>query len=156
MTTINTSTLYPLPKRLEPKLAELDAYWDGLKRGYGIMPYWDDVDMTKLAGLRRHLVLFDVMDSPPRFRFSLVGASISGAYGRELEDRFIDEVSLTAPLEDMPGQCRATVSESAPTYFRGEPTVAEGEPYARLLLPLWGNGRIEMLIGAIEGIGRAD
>jgi len=148
MTTIKSSAQYPLPERLAAKLAELHAYWSGIRRGYGLMPYWDDVDMTKLRSLRSSLLLFDVMDTPPRFRFSLVGKGISDAYGAKLEGRFIDEMPLTAPLEEILKQCRATVAESAPTYLRMEP--ADGGAYARLLLPLWGNGRVDMLIGAIE------
>lgn len=153
MTTIKTSAQYPLPQRLEPRLAELDAYWDGLKRGYGIMPYWDDVDMTKLGALRQHVVLLDVMETPPRFRFSLVGDGIVSAYGKSLEGRFVDEVPATGPLEEMQQQCRAAVKESAPTYFRHQPSGADGLSYARLLLPLWGNGQVDMLIGAIESNG---
>ena len=151
MTNVKFSTLYPLPERLQPRLAELEGYWDSIKRGFGIMPYWDDLDMTKLAALRNQVMLFDVMEGQPRFRFNLVGASIAEAYGESLDGRFADEVPPTSPFHELSEQCRATVTESAPTYFRFAP--AEGEPYARLLLPLWGNGYIQMLIGAIESGG---
>jgi len=50
------------------------------------------------------------------------------------------------PIDELTNQCRATVERRAPTYFRHAP--AGGTGYSRLILPLWGNGRIEMLIGA--------
>ena len=151
MTKIGNSNEFALPDRLEPELAELKAYWDGIKRGYGIMPYWDDVNMAKLSGLRDRLVLFDVRDRPPRFRFSIVGARVDAACEGELSDRFVDEVAAKGPLEQLSEQCRATVAESAPTYFRHHPVRGSGKPYARLLLPLWGAGQIQMVIGAIAG-----
>jgi hypothetical protein len=50
-------------------------------------------------------------------------------------------------------QCKATVEGCAPTYFC-QTAARKGDAehpgdYARLLLPLWGSGRIEMLLGAV-------
>ena len=148
MTTLKTSQRYPLPDPLEAGLAELKAYWDGIQRGFRIMPYWDDVDMTRLGALRRQVVLLDAPQAPDRFRFNLVGEAVAEAYGQELEDRFVDEIAPAAPLHELTEQCQATAAESAPTYFRHREA-----GYARLLLPLWGNGRVEMLIGCISETG---
>jgi hypothetical protein len=149
MSTLKTSARYPLPAHLEAALAELLAYWQGIQRGYRIMPYWDDVDLVKLQDERRDLMLFDVRDDPARFRFSVVGDHVTGAYGKPLEGLFLDEIPPLAPLRDCLEQCAATVSESAPTYVRRLGDAPDQAPYARLLLPLWGNGRIEMLLGAV-------
>lgn len=147
MIEIGTSNEFALPDRLEPELAELLAYWDGIKRGFRIMPYWDDVAMDRLSGLRDRLAMWDVLDDPPRFRFSIVGARLDAACADELAGRFTDELSAAGPLAHLTEQCRAAVAEAAPTYFRQ----ADDPAFARLILPLWGEGRIRMLIGAIAG-----
>lgn len=149
MTTLCTSARYPLPERLQARLDEVMSYWRSIQRGYHVMPYWDDVDMVKLGRLEDDLLLLDVLDSPARFRFNLVGRNVTGAYGKELEGLFADEVALHAPLQELPEQCRASVDESAPTCFRHRPDSPGDAAYDRLLLPLWGNGRIEMLLGGI-------
>jgi len=98
-------------------------------------------------------MLIDVFESPIRFRFDLVGADLADWYGEATGNRFLDEVELRAPFDELALQCRATVEGLAPTYYHQ--AAAEKEDgkrlggYARLLLPLWGNGRIEMLLGAV-------
>jgi hypothetical protein len=72
---------------------------------------------------------------------------VAGWYGAAIDSRFLDEIDLHAPFDGLIGQCTATVENSAPTYHRQ--TAAGKGGYARLLLPLWGNGRIEMLLGAV-------
>jgi hypothetical protein len=49
-------------------------------------------------------------------------------------------------MDRLTDQCRATIEQRAPTWFRHE--AADGAGYSRLVLPLWGNGHIEMLIAA--------
>ncbi|MEQ9640557.1 MAG: PAS domain-containing protein [Alphaproteobacteria bacterium] len=147
MTITKTSQTNPLPDRLEPKLEALHQYWDGLRRGSEVMPYWDDLDMTQLADLRANLLLLDVVDGGPRFRFSEAGTAITDLVESALRDYFIDEVRLPEPLAGLLEQCQATVTDSAATYTRRD-------SHARLLLPLWGNGQIQMIIGAVEKVDR--
>ena len=80
-------------------------------------------------------------------RFDLAGADVTGWYGAMIDSRFLDEIDLHAPFDGLTRQCQATVENSAPTYYRQTAT-GKGN-FARLLLPLWGNGRIEMLLGAV-------
>lgn len=143
MTTTRTSQTHPLPDRLEPKLEILHRYWDGLRRGSETMPYWDDLEMTRLAEIRANLLLFDVVDGGPRFRFSDAGEAVTSLAGTSLRDYFVDEVTLPEPFSGLLEQCRATVAGSAATYEKSG-------SQARLLLPLWGNGQIQMIIGAID------
>jgi hypothetical protein len=143
---------YSLPDELEPDLSRIRAYWNGLKRGANDVPFWDDVKFSLRSRLGRESMLIDVFENPLRFRFDLAGADVADWYGETIGNRFLDEVELHAPFDELSLQCKATVEVSAPTYYRQ--TVAEkrdGHPdgYARLLLPLWGNGRIEMLLGAV-------
>ncbi len=145
---------YLLPDRLDPDLNRVHAYWNGLKRGENDIPFWDDVKFSMRARLARDVMLIEVFENPLRFRFELVGDDIAKLYGAAIAGKFSDEIDLHAPLDELDDQCRATVERRAPTHFRhgaaGEPQPAISE-YARLIVPLWGNGRVEMLIGAVAG-----
>jgi hypothetical protein len=145
---------YFLPDELEPDLSRIQAYWSGLKRGANDVPFWDDVKFSLRSRLGRESMLIYVLESPLRFRFDLTGADLTDWYGETMGDRFLDEIDLHAPFDKLILQCKATVENCAPTYYR-KPAVKKGDAehpggYARLLLPLWGNGRIEMLLGAVN------
>jgi hypothetical protein len=144
---------YSLPGELEPDLNRVRAYWNGLKRGANDVPFWDDVKFSLRSRLGRESMLIDVFENPLRFRFDLMGADLTDWYGGTIGNRFLDEIDLHAPFDGLTLQCKATVEGCAPTYYyqtafkKGNTGQPSG--YARLLLPLWGNGRIEMLLGAV-------
>ena len=144
---------YSLPAELEPDLGRIQAYWKGLKRGANDVPFWDDVKLSLRSRLGRESMLIDVFENPLRFRSALVGADVANWYGGAIGTSFLDEIDLHAPFNELTLQCRATVESGAPTYYRqtASGNGESGHPggYARLLLPLWGNGRIEMLLGAV-------
>lgn len=144
---------YLLPDRMEPELNRVHAYWNGLKRGENDMPFWDDVKFSTQARLARDVMLIEVFENPLRFRFDLIGDDVTRLYGTAINGKFSDEVDLHPPIDEMTAQCQATVERRAPTYFQhapaGDARHAGGAAYSRLVLPLWGNGRIEMLMGAI-------
>ena len=98
-------------------------------------------------------MLIGVFENPLRFRFDLIGADLIDWYGETIGNRFVDEIDLHAPFDELTSQCKATVESGVPTYYR-QTAAGKGDAdhpggYARLLLPLWGNGRIEMLLGAV-------
>lgn len=133
---------FTLPAALETDLQRVRTYWDGLKRGQATVPFWDDLDLGALGALAGQALLLDVFERPLRFRFSSVGKEIAHKVGRPIADKFADEVDPNGPLAYFSAQCSATVESAAPSYYKGE-------GFARLLLPLWGDGRIGMLLGAI-------
>lgn len=135
-----------LPDRLAPELERVKAYWDGLKRGENRIPFWDDVKFSALERLCRDAMMIGAFENPLRFRFELVSGDMTRRYGAAIAGKFTDEVDLHAPIDALTDQCRATVQQGAPTLFRGK--AAGGGDYARLVLPLWGNGHVEMLIAA--------
>jgi hypothetical protein len=137
---------YTLPHTLERDLARAHEFWDGLKRHEAKMPFWDDVKISALPDLTSRLMMIEATDRPVRFRiaFGLVGDDIKQHYGRDLAGEFLDEIDAAAPLQFLVSQCSATVESRAPTYYRNDG--AEG--YSRLVLPLWGDGRIGMLLVA--------
>jgi hypothetical protein len=130
---------------LEPDLERVRAYWKGLTRGENNIPFWDDVRPSTEAPFADHLMIIEAFEPPLRFRFDLVGEDVARRYGAAISGKFSDEVPPRPPIDELTGQCRATVEQRAPTYFRH---AAGGTSYSRLILPLWGNGRIEMLICA--------
>ena len=140
------STPFPLPDALSPALQRVFAYWDGLKRGGNAIPFWDDVALSALPDLGDRLFLIDVFAKPERFRFASVGKYVSA--GRTLDSSFIDEVESQGPLRFLRAQASVAVEGRAPTYFRHENKGADA--FARLVLPLWGDGRVSMLLGAVD------
>ena len=141
---ITTKHPYAVPTRLSPDLTRVQAYWTGLLRGEATMPFWDDVNPSHLPDLVGRLFLVDVFGPPERFRFAQVGEALTS---EELGGRFLDETPLHRPFEFLTSQCAATVECGEPTYFRSD---GAAMPYARLVLPLWGEGRISMLMGAVD------
>ena len=135
---------YALPHTLERDLARVHAFWDGLKRHEAEMPFWDDVKMSALPDLAGRLMMVEATDKPVRFRiaFGLVGADIKQHYGGDLSGKFLDEIDIAAPLQFLQSQCSAAVESRAPTYYRS----GDSAGYSRLILPLWGDGRIGMLL----------
>jgi len=132
---------FPLPDKLSPTLQRVLSYWEGLERGENKMPFWDDVKLSALPDLTDRLMLLDAFAAPERFRINTLGAAFGG--GASLKGAFIDEATLPDRLHYLRGQASATVEARAPTLYRGA-------DYARLLLPMWGDGRIGMLLGALD------
>jgi len=137
---------FPKPAHLSPDLARVDAYWRGLLRGSAQMPFWDDCRPTDLPDLADRLFLVDVFAEPERFRFASVGTKLGGG---ELEGCFLDETELPRPLAFLRAQCSATLEAGRPTGWRMNAD-EDGPACARLLLPMWGDGRISMLLGAVD------
>ncbi|WP_041373032.1 PAS domain-containing protein [Phenylobacterium zucineum] len=131
---------YAVPGRLPADLERVYAYWKGLLRGSAQIPFWDDARLTDLPDLAGRLFLVDAFQRPERFRFGTVGEDLPA----DLSGLFLDEVEPPTPFEFLLSQASATVEAQAPTYVRAE------DGYARLLLPMWGDGRISMLLGAVD------
>jgi hypothetical protein len=137
--------------RLAPDLDRVEAYWRSLLRGSAQIPFWDDFNPTVLPDIAGRLFLMGVYPGPDRFRFDQVGADITAAGHREVEGLFADETPPATPFEFLIAQCAATVEAGESTLYRHEP--AQGRGYSRLILPMWGDGRIGMLLGAIDWSG---
>jgi hypothetical protein len=138
---------FAVPPTLEVALERLRAYWDGLKRGGNAIPFWDDVKLSALADAGAGALLIDAFADPTRFRLNTVGGEVAARYGHAVTGKFCDQIAATSPFDLITAQCAATVTSRAPTYSRhaGQPS------YGRLILPLWGNGRIDMLLAGIAG-----
>jgi hypothetical protein len=136
---------FQLPDRLEPDLERVQAWWNGLKRGDASIPFWDDVKLSPEAPLSRGVMMIEAFENPLRFRFDIVGEELARRYGAAIAGKFTDDVDLRQPVDRLTDQCRATIERRAPTWFQ---QAGNGSGYSRLVLPLWGNGHIEMLLAA--------
>lgn len=133
---------FAAPKTLSPDLARARAYWEGLLRGAATMPFWDDFKPSDLGDLESEAFTLEVFDKPERFRVGMVGPALKARLGVELEGAFLGEGELPEPFGYLLSQASATVESGEPSLYRGE----AGE---RLLLPMWGEGRIGLILGVI-------
>jgi hypothetical protein len=147
MTKDNT-TPFTIPAKIEPNLEQVQSYWTGLLRGENKVPFWDDVKLSSIAGLAEDAIILDVFENPLRFRFAIIGRNIESEYGRLISGKFVDELEQKPPLEHLGAQCRAAVEHQSLTYFRAGPSSGTGS-YSRMVFPLWGEGRVSMLLAAI-------
>lgn len=134
---------FPLPRKLPNPLGSVHRYWNELIRAENEMPFADDVNLSQLPALAGSLLLVDVFAKPQRFRFNHLGDELIRRLGANVAGQFVDEVELRGPFEFFIAQASATVEARAPTWY------ASRRGYARILLPTWGDGRIELLLGAI-------
>jgi hypothetical protein len=134
---------FALPKTPESSLARVLAYWESLKRADNNMPFWDDVKLSNLPDLADRLLLIDAFALPERFRFRTVGSGLAQRYGEALNGKFLDEMNLRAPFGYLRAQCSATIESRAPTFHADA-------GYSRILMPMWGDGHIGMLLGAVD------
>lgn len=138
---------FRVPRSLDPDLARIRAYWRGLLRGAAEMPFADDLDMNALADLREQLMVIEVFAEPERFRFDIVGKGIGAP---EAVGRFADEIEPKTPFEFLRAQASVTLEAGRPTLFKRDEGADGARGYARLLLPLWGDGHISLVLGAVE------
>jgi hypothetical protein len=134
---------FPLPATFERDLAAVQAAWAGLRRAQNDIPFADDLKPAALSAQAGRLLLLDAFEKPERFRFSLLGGDLLLPQDKMLTGKFIDEADLPSPLGFLRAQASATVEARAPTFYRGAGA-------ARLLLPMWGDGRISLLLGAVQ------
>ena len=141
---------FTLPRTLPPALARIQRIWKGLIRSENEMPFSDDVDPSLFSKSAANLVLIDVFAGPQRFRFNHLGEKVIRKLGGNVAGQFADEVEARNPFDYLVAQASATVEARAPTFYTSSPPrLKRASGYKRVLLPTWGNGRIELLLGAI-------
>jgi hypothetical protein len=141
---------FPLSRTMPPRLARAHRTWQRWIRAENTMPFSDDVDLAPLKMLSANLVLIDVISDPPRFRFNKLGAKIVARFGRDITGKFADEIEPRPPFDYLIAQASATVEAGAPTlYSSSAPRKGSRGGYMRIMLPAWGNGRVDLLLSVI-------
>ena len=131
------------------QLAAVRGYWNSLKRGNANMPFTDDFLPAALGKMAANVALVYVFQKPQGFRIDLVGAHVGKVYGADLGNRFADELRARAPLDYFVAQCATTVESTAPTVY-DHPRIDGSTEYQRLMLPLWGDGRVNAILTAFD------
>ncbi len=109
------------------------------------MPFADDLDLSALSSLPGKPFLVGVFASSERFRFEFLS---EGLRATAATGSFIDETSPGKYFGYLRAQSSATVEAAEPTFLRLADV--SGPAFSRVLLPMWGNGQINMLLGAID------
>jgi hypothetical protein len=139
-------TSAPLAAEIDGDLVPIQGYWQQLRRGENSIPFSDDINLAALSDKAQRTLLIEVFYKPLRFRIDIAGARLEERYGGALAGRFLDEVTPKTPFDGLASQCETVVHGRTFCYEirgRGE------QQYARLILPFWGNGHIDMLLVAI-------
>jgi hypothetical protein len=143
---------FPLPRKLSPALASAYRHWKALIRAENTMPFSDDISLLRHGKFSTNLLLIDVFSKPQRFRFNHLGEKTIAKFGVDITGKFADELALREPLNYFLAQASATVEVAAPTFYSSSPPRPKRTRrggYSRILLPAWGNGRVDLLLGAI-------
>lgn len=141
---------YPLPQQLSRELQHVLTYWSDLRRAGNSIPFWDDANLSALPGISERLTLLDVFVKPERFRFNYVGKGLSERAGESPVCKFADSSKLAGSFAFLLSQSSAAVKACAPTFYGYHPAQSPGEGYSRILLPMWGDGHVGMLLGAVD------
>jgi hypothetical protein len=80
--------------------------------------------------------------------FDLAWSATSSLVCPKNVGKFADEIQPRTPFNYLCSQCSATVENREPTFFHHRS--GAGGAFSRLLLPMWGDGRIGMLLGAVD------
>lgn len=142
------------PLGLSEKLRPLFLYWIAA-RGEKLMPSRADIDPVDMPWkLLPHIVLVDVLMSPRRFRYRVMGTEITTMLGLDWTGRFVDELPKAG--NSVHEQYAKAVKDGAPAVFVDDSKMYDSSlmqhklvRYERLLLPLSEDGsEISMLLGA--------
>lgn len=136
---------FALPAAVKPELQRVVNYWRDLRRGENGMPFADDVNLPALRGADAFLL--KVFASPLRFRVETL-SNEPNATNRTITGRFLDEISIGRTLSYVLAQSCATIEAAEPTFCQ---FAANGPDrgFSRVLLPAWGDGHIDLLLGAV-------
>ncbi len=151
----STGQPFAMPEFVGAKFAAVRGYWHSLKRGNANMPFTDDLLPAALGKMAANFALMHVFQNPQGFRFDLVGAHIAQVYGGELGNRFADEVGPRAPFDYFVAQCATTIESAGPTLY-DHPHTARSAAYQRLMLPFWGDGRVNAILAVFDFRGESD
>jgi hypothetical protein len=145
-----TASPFPLSPKLPPGCVRTLRYWQDLRRGESAMPFSDDIALSALPDLADWLFLVDVFATPQRFRWNHVGQAIVERAGAQPGGKFLDDGITRSPFNFTLAQASATVEAREPTFYAYDGKSGEDGMYARIMLPCWGNGRIDLILGMTE------
>lgn len=130
---------------------DLYVYWQEV-RGSRRAPTRAEIDPSRIVGILPNIAIFDVEDSPRRYRIRLMGTSNVSWYGADPTGCYLDELDIGDGGAALFNLLDQVVEAGVPGHMTGQYSKQDGRTlrYERLFLPLANDGRrIDMLIGAI-------
>ena len=142
---------------VDPALAELQAFWKRLRRGRA-MPARADFAPDDLLAHLGWVILIDVEDPPPRFRFRLIGSGITEALSRDSTGRYLDELYAADIYDEAVRPYAYVTRRRRPVRSTGRMVHADKGhmPYEALYLPFSEAGdRVDMIMERVHYDGIA-
>ncbi len=132
------------------RLRRLYEYWLA-KKGARRYPSRTDIDPLDFAYVLGHVILFDVIREPLRFRVRVHGTEMVAKAGYDLTGKFLDDLPITDYRLYVRERCEGMVRDGQPilvTHYR----TLDGKPrrYEAIWLPLADDGEtVSMLLCAL-------
>ena len=111
----------PNPSDMHPKLNAFFDYWLSLNGDEHIIPFKKNLDPLDIPSLLPNIFLIDAIGMPPRFRFRLMGGSITDSGGPGRKDRWVDEVPAKFEGLHLSGILEKVIKERVPKWYKGPP-----------------------------------
>jgi len=143
------------PDGLCDALRPLLHYWI-VARGEKLMPSRADIDPVAMPRrLLSKIVLLDVVETPVRFRYRLMGTAVTRLLGADWTRRFVDEIPGSG--SDIHSHCLEVLEIGKPAlrfneHDRFDPALMQYKvlQYEQLLLPLSVSGySVSMVLGGM-------
>ena len=136
---------YSIPACFEAELVSIYESWRAIRRGDNDVPFSDDVNLPSRGSGADDAVLIDVFENPLRFRLACWA----------VDDGSLQSGEENSSTNSNPRDFSITSKRSAPQQsVRGRlPIFDRARRRPIIALPLWGNGRIEMLLVAAAATG---
>jgi hypothetical protein len=129
----------------------LYAHWQAV-RGARPAPARREIDPAAIAAVLPSIALFDVEETPRRYRIRLMGSRNVAWYGADPSGCYLDELDIGNGRAELCATLDRIVDLVVPGHMTGEYTRQEGQylRYERLFMPLSNDGRrVDMLLGAV-------
>jgi hypothetical protein len=134
---------------VQPRLQQLHAYWQGLRKG-DAFPSRRDIDPASFRFVLGHVFLVAIEREPTAFRYRLFGVNLARRAGYEMTGKTVDEIPADDMREFLSRHYAAMLAHPAPILERGERALMGTRRFELLLLPLAEDGKtVDMILGAL-------
>jgi hypothetical protein len=134
----------------DARLQRLYEYWL-VKKGERRFPSRRDIDPIDFPYVLGHVILFDVLRDPLRFRVRVHGTEMVAKAGYDLTGKFLDDLPITEYRRYVMERCEGLVRDGEPLLVRHD-RILDGKPrrYEALWLPLSDDGQdVTKLLAAL-------
>ena len=134
----------------DARLRRLYEYWLA-KKGQRRLPSRRDIDPVDFPYVLGHVILFDVLRDPLRFRVRVHGTEMVAKAGYDLTGKFLDALPITDYRRYVLARCESLVRDGESLLVWHDRTLnGKARRYEALWLPLSADGqRVTMLLAAM-------